>query len=196
VELSDARHHCAQGPHRRDRRWNPHLILIGDAGSFNTLLIHRSRAFVAGAFHASGLRRNGLVAVGMRDGRPDRRWAPRVPDCSLCRGFAILYGLAASARRVYVSGAFRRVGGFPRDGIAALDPHTGAVDPQWRPERGGRDVLHLVLAGSRLHAEGMSGIWTMRSSTGSLVPLAHLRAPRQVLALTPSGGKLLVAGRS
>lgn len=179
-----------------DRRWNPQLLLIPDAGSFNTLLLHRSRVYVAGSFHASRLRRNGLVAVGIRDGRPDPRWAPRVPNCSVCRGFALLYGLAASARRIYASGAFRRVDGFPRNGIVALDPDTGAVDPSWRPERGGRDVLHLVLAGRRLYAGGLSGLWALRASTGSLLPPANLRAPRQVLALTLSGGRLLVAGRS
>jgi hypothetical protein len=179
-----------------DRRWNPHFRLIGDAGSFNALLLHRSRVYVAGSFHVSGVRRNGLVALGVREGKPDRRWAPQVSDCSVCRGFAVLYGLAGSGRRIYVSGAFRRVNGFRRDGIVALDPATGAVDPHWRPARGGLDVLHLVLAGRRLYVGGMSGVWALRASTGSLLPLTHLRAPRQVLALTLSGGAVLVAGRS
>nr|MDQ2981501.1 delta-60 repeat domain-containing protein [Actinomycetota bacterium] len=38
-----------------DRRWNPHLLLIGDAGSFNTMLVHSSRVYVAGSFHVAAL---------------------------------------------------------------------------------------------------------------------------------------------
>jgi trimeric autotransporter adhesin len=178
-----------------DHHWNSHLRLIGDAGSFNTLLLQGSRVYVAGSFHVSGLQRNGLLAVAAANGQADRRFAPQVPNCSVCNGFAVLYGLAASARRLYVSGDFKQIGGRPRDGVAALDPRTGAVDAHWQPARGGADVIRLALAGDALYLGGLSGLWALDARAGTLLPRPHVTAPRQVLALTTSGGRLLVAGR-
>jgi hypothetical protein len=178
-----------------DRRWNPHLLLIGDAGGFSTLMLHRPRVYVAGSFHVSGLQRNGLVALDARNGRPDRRWAPRVSNCSICNGFAVLYGLVPSRSRVYVSGAFRRIDGVARDGIAALDPNTGGLVRQWKPARGGSNILRLALIGDRLYAGGLNGLFALSRTTGSPVHLATVEVPHQVLALTPSEGELLVAGR-
>jgi hypothetical protein len=51
-----------------DRHWNADLRLIGDAGSFNTLLLQGSRVYVAGSFHVSGLQRNGLAAFAASSG--------------------------------------------------------------------------------------------------------------------------------
>ena len=178
-----------------DRRWQPHLRLIGDAGSFNTLLLHRSRVYVGGSFHVAGLERNGLVALATGNGRPDRLFAPQVPNCSVCNRFAIVYGLAASERRLYISGSFGRVGGEARDGVAALDARTGAVDRSWRPGRGGRDVLHLAVIASALYLGGMRGLWALEATTGALVPRPRLRSPHEVLALAGSGRRLLVTGR-
>jgi hypothetical protein len=178
-----------------DLHWNPHLRLIGDAGTFNTLLPSHGRVYVAGSFHLSGLQRNGLVAVAAGDGRAEPRWAPRVQNCSVCNGFAVVYGLAASEQYVYVSGAFERIDGIARNGIAALDPRSGAVEQRWKPERGGHDVLHLALTGSRLYLGRMSGVETLDARTGAVVRLPPNHAPRQVLALTLSGRRLLVAGR-
>lgn len=179
-----------------DRHWNPHLLLIGDAGNFNTLLPVGSRVYVAGSFHVSGLHRNGLIAVDAANGRVDRRWAPRTQNCSVCRGFAVLYGLAASDQRVYVSGDFGRINGVARDGIAALDPRSGAVDPSWRPAQGGSDTLRLALTGSRLYLGGMSGLRALDARAGAVIRLPPNQGPGQVLALTPSGRHLLVAGRT
>jgi hypothetical protein len=179
-----------------DRHWNPHLRLIGDAGSFNTLLPSGRRVYVAGSFHVAGLRRNGLVALDTSTGRPDPRWAPRAENCPVCRGFAVLYGLAASEHRVYVSGAFGRINGVRRNGIAALDRRTGAVDPGWKPAHGGTDVLHLALTGSRLYLGGMSGLWALNAQTGAVLHLPPNHAPGQVLAVAVAGGLLLVAGRT
>jgi hypothetical protein len=137
-----------------DRDWNPHLRLIGDAGSFNALLRHGSRVYVAGSFHVAGLERNGLVALNVNGGQPDRRWAPRPENCSVCIGFAVLYGLAASRSRVYVSGDFGRIDSLARDGLAALDSRTGAIVRQWQPGRDGGNILDLALSSERLYAGG------------------------------------------
>jgi hypothetical protein len=178
-----------------DRRWNANFLLIGDAGSFNTLLLRGSRVYVAGSFHVRGLHRNGLVAVEARNGKPDRRFAPRASNCSVCKGFAVLYGIAVSERRVYVTGDFRRIGGVLRNGVAALHPRTGSVDSGWRPARGGTDILRLALVGGRLYLGGLSGLWSLDARSGALVPLPHLDAPRHVLSLAVSGRRLLVTGR-
>ena len=179
-----------------DRRWNAHLLLIGDAGSFNTMLVHGSRVYVAGSFHVSGVHRNGLVALDAGSGRPDRRFAPQVPNCSVCNGFAVLYGLAVSNRRLYVTGYFGRVGGVPRNGVAAVDARTGAVDVGWRPGRGGRDIFRLALVGSRLYLGGMSGLWALDARTGAVPLVPESNAPPHVLALAVAGRRLLVAGRA
>jgi trimeric autotransporter adhesin len=178
-----------------DRRWNAHFLLIGDAGSFNTMLVHSTRVYVTGSFHVAGLKRNGLLAVDARSGRPDRRFAPQVPNCSVCKGFAVLYGLAVSNRRLYITGDFGRVGGVRRNGVAAVDPRTGAVDAGWEPGRGGRDIFRLVLVGSRLYLGGMSGLWGLDARTGAVLRLPQIAAPGEILALAVAGQRLLVAGR-
>jgi len=179
-----------------DRHWNPHLRLIGDAGSFNALLPSGRRLYVAGSFHVAGLPRNGLVALDASSGRPDLRWAPRAENCPVCNGFAVLYGIAASTRRVYVSGYFGRINGVRRDGLAALDPRSGAIDPGWNPARGGTDVVHLALTGSRLYLVGMSGFSALDAGTGAVLRLPPNHAPGEVLALAVAGRLLLVAGRT
>jgi hypothetical protein len=150
---------------------------------------------VAGSFHLAGLHRNGLVALDARSGKPDMRWAPRVPNCSVCVGFAVLYGLATSGRRVYVSGAFRRIDGVRRVGVAALDARTGVVDGNWRPAGGGTEVLRLALAGSRLYLGSSSGLSALDAHSGARVSLPVGSTRLEVLTLTVSGGRLLVAGR-
>jgi hypothetical protein len=154
-----------------------------------------ARVYVAGSFHVAGLRGNGLIAVDARSGRPDPRFAPSLPNCSVCNGFAVLYGVAASDRRVYISGHFGQIAGVPRNGVAALEPRTGALDLGWRPRRGGRDILELALVGSRLYLGGMSGLDALSARTGAVVPVSDVDQPRHVLALAASGRRLLVAGR-
>jgi putative pyrroloquinoline-quinone binding quinoprotein len=179
-----------------DPRWDAHLRLIGDAGNFNTLLVRGTRVYVAGSFHVAGLRRNGLVALDAHSGSPNRRWAPQVPNCSVCRGFAVLYGMAASESRIYASGGFGRIENVPRNGVAAFDPRTGRLDRSWTPGRGGSDVLRLALAGSRLYLGGMNGLRALEASTGSVLRLPANHTPPHVLALAVSGQRLLVAGRT
>jgi Domain of unknown function (DUF5122) beta-propeller len=179
-----------------DRHWNAHLLLIGDAGSFNTLLQQHGRVYVAGSFHVAGLQRNGLAAVDARSGKPDTRWAPRVPNCSVCNGFAVLYGVAASEKRVYVSGDFRQIDGVRRVGVAALDARTGAVDLHWTPTGSRTDVLHLALAGSWLYLGSLTGLSVLDARSGAHVSLPLASTPLEVLTLTISGSRLLVAGRT
>lgn len=183
-----------------DRDWNPRLKLIGGGGNFFAIVVRGPRVYVAGSFRVSGLPRNGLVALDRRNGAPDPGWAPRPPDCPVCRGFAALYDLAATRKRVYVSGFFSRFDGVPRRGVVALDPDTGAVDRRWSPGRGGQAIVALALAGGRLYLGRTSalgatvGLSALDPETGAAV-----RAPKvpfgHVILLARSGPSLLVAGR-
>jgi hypothetical protein len=118
-----------------------------------------------------------------------------VANCSVCNHFAVLFGLAGSNRRLYVSGSFGQIGGAPRNGVAAVDPRTGVLDAGWRPGRGGREILRLALIGSRLYLGSMSGLWALDARTGVLLALPHIDSPREVLALSTSQRRLLVVGR-
>lgn len=183
-----------------DRDWDPRFKLIGDAGGFHALVVRGSRVYVAGSFRVSGLPRNGLVALEARTGAPDPAWAPEPPDCSVCVGFAALYALAVSDERVYVSGFFTLFDGFPRNGIVALDWRTGAVDRSWRPATGGQGIIALALVGRRLYLGTTEDLGSRRSlSVLDAETGASLRAPelpfRNVLLLSRSGRRLLVAGR-
>ncbi len=178
-----------------DRRWNALLVPFGEGGGVGTLLARGSRVYVAGKFHVAGLRRNGLVALDARTGAPDRRWAPRVPNCSECIGFSLLYGLAASAERVYISGAFGEFDGVRRNGVTALDPRTGRVDRRWKPAVRGTDVYDLALAGSRLYLGGGSGLSALDARSGARISLPAGHSPQEVVTLAVSGRRLLVAGR-
>ncbi len=161
---------------------------------FNALVVRGHRVFAAGAFGVSGLPRNGLVALDARNGTPDPLWAPKPPDCPVCRGFSSLSGLALSDERVYVSGFFSGFDGVPRSGVVALDPRTGSVDRSWRPARGSQGILTLALAGGRLYLGTTNGLLVLAAETG-----AAARAPkvpfREVFPLVLSGRRLLVAGR-
>lgn len=176
------------------------MKLIGDAGGFHALVVRGPRVYVAGSFRVSGLPRNGLVALDRRTGAPDPGWGPRPPDCPVCRGFAALYDLVVSRKRVYVSGFFSRFDGVPRRGVVALDLDTGAVDRRWRPGRGGQAIVALALAGGRLYLGRTSalgstvGLSALDTETG-----AAMRVPKvpfgHVILLARSGRRLLVAGR-
>ena len=174
-------------------QWQPRVSPIPDAG-FLLLVVHGWRVYVAGAFHIAGLRRNGLVALDARTGKPDRRWAPQVPNCHLCNGFGIVQALAASSARVYVTGYFSRIDSVRRDGLAALDPRTGRIDRTWTPAAGGTDVYALALAGSRLYLGGAHGLAALDSRTGARIPLPRGPLPGEVIRLAVFGNRLLAAG--
>lgn len=60
--------------------------------------------------------------------------------------------VAAALPWVYLSGAFREMGGVSVPGLARVNGDTGAVDPDWIPQLApGAGVGELLLAGSRLY---------------------------------------------
>lgn len=175
--------------------WRSVVDPIPDAGSVE-LFPSGSRIFVAGAFHVDGLRRNSLAALDARTGLTDRRWAPHPSNCPECRGFAVIYGLAVSSRHVFVSGDFRKLNGEPRNGLAAVDPRTGRLDPGWRPAVDGTRVYALALTGSRLYLGGAGRLTAVESDTGARIDLPVPPLPGDVNRLAVSGRRLLAVGGS
>ncbi len=83
--------------------------------------------YAAGRFvTVNGKQLRGLVKLRLSDGLADATFRPRVGEGGV--EDAKMYGA-----RVYLSGGFARVGDAPRTGFAAVDPTTGAVDPDVAP---------------------------------------------------------------
>lgn len=61
--------------------------------------------------------------------------------------------LTLHGRTLYVGGAFGRIGGQARSGVAALDAATGAVSAEWNPNVSG-SVVALQISGDRVYLGG------------------------------------------
>jgi len=83
----------------------------------------------------------------------------------------------------------------PRGNRRARPGHRDP-DRARKPDRGATGILHLAPAGSRLYVAGSGAIWALDPQTGARIPLRLPRPPSEVLALTPSAGRVLVAGRA
>ena len=119
----------------------------------------RDTIYLAGAFtqvtdkDGSTVARNGLAAVDAGTGRLTA-WNPSAtnpanPATSSVRSMA----LSSDGSRLFVGGTFTRVGGQARARLAAVDPATGAVDPNWKASVD-RPVLALAASGGRLYLGG------------------------------------------
>ena len=115
-------------------------------------------------------------------------------NCPSCIGFAAVYGLAASATRIYISGAFKAIDRTRRSGLAALDPQTGRLERAWRPAADGTRVYSMTLVGSRLYLGGAGGLSALDASSGARISLPAAPLPGDVLHLVVSGDRLLAAG--
>jgi hypothetical protein len=111
-------------------------------------------------------------------------------NCSVCNHFAVLYGLAGSRSRLYVSGAFARIDGVTRDGLAALDPRTGALIRRWQPARAGHGILHLslsndCLAVSEVCPNAVSIAWCRLVTTAARLVQTSRRSRRLYRSSSP-----------
>jgi hypothetical protein len=190
-----------------DRTWTRTAAV--DVGQFEggrvaAITAAGGRVYVAGQFvRIGGLRQNGLAALDARSGAVVRGWHPVVRNCRFC-ATSQMGPVAAAAGHVFVSGDTKAVSGQPFHGIAALDPRTGVPDRGWRGAVGRGFAVALAGVGNRVYAGGdfRTANGLMRRSlaafavtTGQL--LASWTAPPHavVLALAPSGSRLLVAAR-
>lgn len=123
-------------------------------------------------------------------------FAPR-PDATI-HGDSVA-GFALAGTRIYAWGYFTRIGGKPRDGIAAVDATTGkALD--WQPGIGASaglvsdGVLYLGGCFRRVGAEPRLGLAAFSAADGKLLPWHAAAVPCAVDALTVSNGVLYAAG--
>jgi hypothetical protein len=104
---------------------------------------------------------------------------------------------------VYAGGYFTRIGGQPRNGIAALDAITGAASA-WNPNATPADsgVGAIAVSGSTVYVGGKfekiagqprNGIAALDSTTGSEIPLDLLDL-HGTFALALSGSSVYVGG--
>ena len=114
-----------------------------------------SGVFVGGRFSkVNGKARHGVVKLRLSDGSVDESFRP-----NLQRGTVDASALVGN--RLYLGGAFASVAQQPRTGFAAVDPTTGALDPNvnvnfGNPEYGALEVTHFAVSpdGRRLVAAG------------------------------------------
>ena len=195
-----------------DAAFDPQIESIGETACISSLAVSGSRLYLGGAFTAvDGRASQGLAAVDAETGELDEGFAPGQLRCAGCPGARPVIGqLAASNALLYVAGEFTSIGGAGRDGVAALDERTGAVDEGWNPEieggsgPGGGSVLKLEVVGNRLYVGGSfqsvdgedrNGFAAVDAESGRLLPTwSPPQTTRYVLALALSGSSLFAGG--
>lgn len=177
----------------------------------------RDKIYLAGAFtqitdqDGTTFARNGLAAVDADTGRLTA-WNPSAtnpadPAKSSVRSMA----LSTDGSRLFVGGTFLRVGGQARARLAAVDPSTGAVDPNWKANAD-RPVLALAASGTKLYLGGdfaaVAGqprgqLAAVEQATGALdplwAPMAHrvdgnLRDDVRALDVSADGSRIYAGG--
>jgi hypothetical protein len=114
----------------------------------------------------------------------------------------VVYALRVSGSTVYAGGFFTKIGGQPRNFVAALDATTGAAT-SWDPDAGGT-VRDLAVSGSTIYAAGefgsiggqsRSAVAALDETTGAATSWDPDPNPRGgVYALAVAGPTVYVAG--
>jgi hypothetical protein len=119
-----------------------------------------------GALNIEGFGKRRIAHI-MSNGILDIAWNP-APDSDV-------YALAVSGKTLYVSGAFRTIGGQSRGSIAALDVETG-VAGAWNPILGLYSHVYSILPdGPKVYVAGsfggQNGVLAFDSATGQALNL-------------------------
>jgi hypothetical protein len=112
--------------------------------------------------------------------------------------------LAAAGDRVVVGGSFDSAGGVARDGLAAIDTHTGKPDEGFHSAIGG-EIQSLLIADGRLYVgrpshpapgppESALGLRALDPRSGDAVADFAGDVLEPVLRLASAGGRLYVGG--
>ena len=138
--------------------------------------------YVAGGFQTIGGRsRGGLAALDAESGAVEE-WDPAPADSLVPH--PVVLTLLVEGCEVYVGGMFTRIGGQPRNGLAAIDARTGAATI-WNPNPNG-SVSALAVSGTTIYAGGgftsIGKEWQPRHSLAAL----DVRSGR-LLDWNPSG---------
>ena len=115
------------------------------------------RVYLAGRFtevtnpDGTTFARNNLAAIDASTGRVTG-WNPNVTKLSGASSVQKM-ALSSDGSRLFVGGDFTRVGGLTRGRLAAVDPVTGAVDPNWRADANDT-IFALSTSGTKLYFGG------------------------------------------
>jgi hypothetical protein len=137
--------------------WHPPLRarygLRDDEGRIG-LAVSGTSVFLLGPFFSFGnVKRETLAAVDSKTGAL-QQWNPRIPMVPVGgHEETVVHEIAASARAVYITGRFVAVDGESRNGVAALDPRSGALSP-WNPGAKNASVSAVTVVGDRLYVGG------------------------------------------
>ena len=103
-------------------------------GSVSALAVAGSTVYAAGYFDTSAMP---VVPISRQSARtrPSRRAGIQGPGAASAR--------AAIGRTIYVAGDFSRIGGAPRNGLAALDAKSAKAGP-WNPDPNEARVADIV----------------------------------------------------
>ena len=164
---------------RRPRRW----LGAVDAGTgklldwrppraavnYPVLLAGRDRLYVGGyAVEAA----SGLIVLRPDDGRTDPRWRGNVETSNIEGGSVRI--LALGEKRLYFAGMFETVDGKTVRGVAAVDPASGELLPQWRPPLRSRfctactTIGALAVGRRRVFAGTPGGVVALDPVTGAI----------------------------
>jgi hypothetical protein len=173
--------------------WNPRA----DA-AVRTVSASGSRLFVGGDFRMlNGAPRNNVAAIDAASGEVDLGWNANAN--------AKVRGLTASpdGSTIYLGGTFFKVGGVPRDKVAAVSATTGQPTA-WKPSLNG-EVRAIATSGDAVYVGGYftqavgqteGYLAKLSAADGSLDPAFHARADGGVRAIevSPDGSKVYPGG--
>lgn len=100
--------------------------------------------------------------------------------------------LATDGTTVYVGGAFERIAGQPRRGLAAFDGATGALREDWKPGSGG-DVTALGVGDGTVFVGSTGGTRAVDAASGTARDWSPLPNGR-VEIVAPGNDEVLVGG--
>lgn len=173
--------------------WNPRA----DA-AVRTVSASGSRLFVGGDFRMlNGAPRNNVAAIDAASGEVDLGWNANAN--------AKVRGLAASpdGSTIYLGGTFFKVGGVPRDKVAAVSAATGQPTA-WKPSLNA-EVRAIATSGEAVYVGGSftqalgqpeGYLVKLSAGDGSLDPTFDARADGGVRAIevSPDGSKVYPGG--
>jgi Domain of unknown function (DUF4347)/Domain of unknown function (DUF5122) beta-propeller len=90
--------------------------------------------YVGGDFRNIGGTRRNRIARLNSDGTVDPTFDPNVNNTIFVGSEAVLSIVLDSSGNPYISGSFQNIGTIPRNGVAKLNPVTGAADPIFNPD--------------------------------------------------------------
>ena len=136
-----------------DQAFRTPVLSGGEGTGVNALAAAGGRLYVGGQYASvNNVPLNGLSVVDQKSGRLVGSWRPQLSRCGVCVQASLVYSVAVGQPGIYVAAAALRVDGKRREGLALMNPTTGAVQP-WAPRVGGNAEV-VTVGGGRVYIGG------------------------------------------